>query len=82
MIILNIKKQPEVIVGYLLGLGAILLEFIVPTFLSFYFVFVECGMYMKAGAKVRNKNIGQDINSRKMKQTIKNTEWFYGNDDK
>lgn len=82
MIILNIKKEPEVITGYLWGLGAILLEFIVPSFLAFYFVFVECGMYMKAGTKIINKNVGQDTNSRNIKQAVKNTEWFYGNDDK
>ncbi len=82
MIILNIKKQPEVITGYLWGLGALLIEFIVPPIMSFYAVLVECGMYMKAGAKIRNKNIGSDKNHRKIKQDIKNTEWFYGSSDK
>lgn len=77
-----IKKQPEVITGYLLGLGATLLEFIVPSFLSFYFVFVECGMHMKAGTKIRNENVGQNTNNRNIKQAVKNTDWFYGNDDK
>ena len=56
MIILNIKKQPEVITGYLWGLGALLIEFITPSIISFYAVFVECSMYMKAGTKIRNKN--------------------------
>lgn len=82
MIILNIKKQPEVITGYLWGLGALLIEFITPSILSFYAVFVECGMYMKAGTKIRNKNTGSDKNYRKIKQDMKNTEWFYGNNDK
>lgn len=82
MIILNIKRQPEVITGYLWGLGALLIEFITPSIMSFYAVFVECGLYMKAGTKIRNKNVGSDKNYRKIKQDIKNTEWFYGNSDK
>lgn len=82
MIILNIKKQPEVIKGYLYGLGALLLEFVIPPIMSFYFVFVECGMYMKAGTKIRNKNLGSDKDYRKIKQNIKNTEWFYSEKNK
>lgn len=82
MIILNIKKQPEVIAGYLWGLGALLIEFITPTIISFYAVFIECGMYMKAGTKIKNQNIGSGKNYRKIKQDMKNTEWFYGNSDK
>lgn len=82
MMILNIKRQPEVITGYLWGLGALLIEFITPSIMSFYAVFVECGLYMKAGTKIRNPNVGSDKNYRKIKQDIKNTEWFYGNSDK
>ena len=48
----------------------------------FYAVFVECSVYMKARIKIRNKNIGSDKNYRKIKQDMKNTEWFYGNSDK
>lgn len=82
MIIVNMKKQPEVITGYLWGLGALLIEFITPSIMSFYAVFVECSMYMKAGTKIRNKNTGSDKNYRKIKQDMKNTEWFYCNNDK
>lgn len=82
MIIVNIKKQPEVITGYLWGLGALLIEFIVPSIIYFYIVFIECGMYMKAGIKIRNKNVGSNKNYRKIKQDIKKTEWFYGKSDK
>ena len=60
MIILNTKKQPEVILGYLLGLGALLIELITPSIISFYIVFLVCSMYMKAGTKIRDKNIGSD----------------------
>lgn len=82
MIIVNIKNQPGVIIGYLWGLGAFLIQFITPSIISFYVVFIECGMYMKAGSKIRKKNIGIDKNYRKIKQDMKNTEWFYENSDK
>lgn len=80
MIILNINKEKDAIIGYLWGLGAILLELIMPRFLSLYFVFVECGMYMKGGTKLKGKNT--ILNNTNIKQTVKNTEWFYGKDDK
>lgn len=82
MIILNIKEQPGVIIGYLLGLGAILIEFIIPSIFAVYAIFVESGMYMKAGMKIRNQNTGGNINYRKIKKDMKNTEWFYGDSDK
>lgn len=77
MIIVNIKKQPEVITGYLWGLGALLIEFITPSIISFYAIFVECCMYMKAGNKIRNKNSISSIEHKTSKKIIKNTEWFY-----
>ena len=77
MIIVNANKQPKVIIGYLYGLGALLLEFIVPSILSFYFVFVESGLYMKAGNKIINTNLGYGREYKKNKEMIKNTEWFY-----
>ena len=79
MIILNVKEQPEIITGYLWGLGAILLELIVPAFLFIYLVFVECSMYMKAGSKIIRENAGQYTNNKSRREIIKNTEWFYGN---
>lgn len=85
MIIINIKnQQPEVIGGYLWGLGAILLELVVPSFLFIYFVFAECSIYMKAGLKIRNNNTGQGLGLGLFnnKQLAKDTEWFYGSDDK
>lgn len=56
MIILNINKKPGVIPGYLLGLGALIIELITPSILIIYIIFVQCGMYMRAGTKIRNKN--------------------------
>lgn len=82
MIVLNIKIQPKVIIGYIYGLGALLIEFITPSFLLLYFVFAECGLYIKAGAKIRKNNDGNYISNKKIKQAVKNTDWFYGNGDK
>ena len=77
MIVLNRKKEPEVIKGYLYVLGAFLLEIITPPILSFYVAFVECSLYMKAGDRIINKNLSGNKNYKKIKQDIKNTEWFY-----
>lgn len=82
MIILNKKNQPEVISGYLLGLGALLIEFITPPILIFFTAFIECSLYMKAGTKIINENGGNYKSHRKIKQDMKNAEWFYGNNDK
>lgn len=56
MIILNKKKQPGIILGYLMGIGAVLIEFIVPPFLLLFFVIAECGLYMRAGTLIVKKN--------------------------
>lgn len=79
MIIVNIRKHPQVIPGYLWGLGALLIEFIIPPIMSFFTIFAECGMYMKAGSKIRNKNLSYEKEHNTTKNTIKNTEWFYSN---
>ena len=78
MIIVNATKQPAVIPGYLLGLGAILIEFITPSFIYIFVLFAECGLYMKAGSKIKNENIIHESTHRTSKKTIKKTEWFYG----
>lgn len=81
MILVNSTIQPKVIPGYLWGLGAILIELIIPSSLYIFVLFAECGMYMKAGQKIRSNNeIYKDEFKPKMsKKTIKNTEWFYNN---
>ena len=53
MIIINIKKQPETIKGYLWGLGAISLEFILPSIMMIFAVVAQCSMFIKAGNKIR-----------------------------
>ena len=63
MIILNIKKQPGIIPGYLMGIGALLIEFIVPSFLLLFFIIAECGLYMRAGTLIVKKSKEKDVYS-------------------
>lgn len=56
MIILNAKRQTGAIVSYSLGIGALVLEFLIPSSLSILFVFVEVGMYLKAGNNLLKKD--------------------------
>lgn len=76
MIIININKQPEVISGYLLGLGAIAIELLLPASLFIFEVFAQCGMYMRAGIKIKNA-IGEYKDTSANRKIAKNTEWFY-----
>lgn len=81
MILVNSTIQPKVIPGYLWGLGAILIELIIPSSLYIFVLFAECGMYMKAGQKIRSNNeiYKDEFKPKTSKKTIKNTEWFYNN---
>ena len=56
MIIVNTKNQPEVIPGYLIGLGAVAIEIFAPSFITIIALLASCGMYMKAGTYIREKN--------------------------
>lgn len=78
MIFVNMKKYPGVIVGYLIGLGAIALEIILPSIIFFIYAFVECGLYIKAGNTIRNKEF--KIFSIEEDKSVKteSTDWFYG----
>lgn len=78
MIFLNRKYQPNLITGYLLGLGAFLIECILPALM----LIVACGMYMKAGTKIINENKKYEEREKTTKKMIKNTEWFYTDQDK
>lgn len=81
MILVNSTIQPKVIPGYLWGLGAILIELIIPSSLYIFVLFAKCGMYMKAGQKIRSNNeiYKDEFKPKTSKKTIKNTEWFYNN---
>ena len=81
MIFVNMKRYPNVILGYIIGLCAIALEFILPKIIFFVYVFVECGLYIKAGNTIRDKefklfSIDNDTNVK-----TENTDWFF-NDKK
>ncbi len=82
MIIFNMKKQKEVIIGYLLVLGAVLIGFITPSIMSIGVIFIQSAMYMKASSKIRNKNSLYKERSNPSKKMIKNTEWFYSESNK
>ena len=81
MAIINIKKQPELIKWYLLCIGAFALAIFTPPIIFIFFVIPQCVMYLNAGVKIRNGAIGVIKNYKKIKQDIKNTEWFYGKED-
>ena len=57
MIILNINYKGGVVLGYLMVLGAIIMELLLP---SIFFVYIECGIYMKAGSLIRKKNSNEN----------------------
>ena len=81
MIFVNMKRYPEVIIGYVIGLCALALEFVLPSIIFFLYVFVECALYIKAGNKLRNKEFklfGVDTESN---VKVENTDWFF-NDKK
>jgi len=81
MAFLNIKNQHELIKWYLLSIGAFLLEIFIPSIIFPFFVLPQCVMYLNSGVKIRNGAIGVVKNYKKMKQDIKNTEWFYGKEE-
>lgn len=81
MIIINIKKQPETIKGYLWGLGAISLEFILPSIMMIFALFAQCSMFIKAGNKIRKGSFNYNQENKTTKKMIKNTDWFYSNEN-
>ncbi len=81
MIILNMKKQKEVVIGYLYVLGAVLIELIAPSIMSIGVVIVQSSMYMKAAGKIRSKNSLFDERNDSNKKLVKNTEWFFAEEN-
>ncbi len=81
MIFVNIKRYPEVIIGYIIGLAALALEFILPSIIFFLYVFVECGLYIKAGNILRNKEFKLFGVDNESNVKVENTDWFF-NDKK
>ena len=82
MIFVNIKRYPDVVMGYVVGIFALILEIILPAILFFIYGFVEGMMYIYASNTVRNKkfklfSVENDSNTK-----VENTDWFYGDNDK
>lgn len=78
MIFVNIKSYKETIIGYVIGILAVVLECILPPIIFFVYVFVECALYIKAGNVIRNKKLklfGIDDDSN---EKVESTDWFYG----
>jgi len=82
MIFVNMKKCPNVIPGYLLGLGALFLEFFVPFSKNIIAILTECSMHMSAGAKITRNNLSYVKEQKTSKEMIKNTDWFYSSEIK
>ena len=80
MIFVNSTTHPSVIPGYLCALGAVLLELILSsTFIYILVVFLECGLYVKAGQKIVNDNEKyKEEYAHKTGPKPKNPEWYYG----
>ena len=84
MIFVNTIQQPKVIIGYVWGLGAMFLSFIIPSWPWFIIgaFFLQCGMLMKAGTKIVSNSdtytYKDEFRPKTSKKTIKNTEWYYG----
>lgn len=77
MIFVNKKNNKAVILGYLLGLGALAIELITPKILVIFAVIIQAYMYMKAGIEIRNANSYYEGKSNSSKRNIRDTEWFY-----
>lgn len=52
MIFVNMRKQPNVIKGYVFGLCALSLEFLMSGILGVFIIIPECYLYMEAGKRI------------------------------
>ena len=80
MIFVNITQQPKVIKGYGWGLGAMLVPYIIPSWLTIGALIVQCGMLMKAGTEIMSTSdtYKNEFKPKMSNKTIKNTEWYLG----
>lgn len=80
MIFVNTNNEPETIPGYLIGIGAIATELLMPNFFSFFKLFTVAGIYMKAGSKINQAASKYTTVRKTTKKTIKSTNWFFNDD--
>ena len=82
MIFVNITQQPKVIKGYVWGLGAMLVPYIIPSWpwLIIGTLILQCGMLMKAGTEIMSTSdtYKNEFKPKMSNKTIKNTEWYLG----
>ena len=92
MIFVNMSKEPSISGGYAIGIGGVLLEFILSGFLLYFALFFQCGLFIKAGKMIIDNNeklpdsykpkqkykVG-NANSTNITQEepLNNTDWFY-----
>lgn len=76
MIIIHLKKRLEISLGYFYGLIAFLIAIFGPSLISFFSIFAEASMYIKAGSQIIKTNFTYNDN-KKNKKLIKDTDWFY-----
>lgn len=99
MIIVNLNNgYMKIASGYLYGIGAILMESLLPSFIMIFAVFCECTMYIKAGSKIiNNNNLNENngafnfnsgynkktkVNRAEQKKIMNETDWFYSEGNK
>ena len=80
MILVNVMQQPKAVMGYVWGLGAALVPYIIPSWLTIGALIVQCGMLMKAGTEIMSNSdtYKNEVKPKRNDKTIKNTEWYLG----
>ena len=80
MILVNVMQQPKAVMGYVWGLGAALVPYIIPSWLTIGALIVQCGMLMKAGTEIMSTSdtYKNEFKPKMSNKTIKNTEWYLG----
>ena len=80
MILVNVMQQPKAVMGYVWGLGAALVPYIIPSWLTIGALIVQCGMLMKAGTEIMSTSdtYKNEVKPKRNDKTIKNTEWYLG----
>ena len=82
MFFVNIGKENGEIIGYSIPLGAELIGFLGAGLFAIFIGISQAGLYMKAGNRlIKNSSSYNDV-KRTNKKTIKNAEWFFGDEEK
>ena len=85
MIFVNSKDNTEVISGYGMAIGAVILNIVfsaIPFIIRILFYAGECALYTKAGDRILKARKSKDIRRKNTPQEIKETDWFYNQEYK